>query len=258
MTVEATTAQPLTTPAAASRVIVTGAAGGIGSALTIALRQLGCRVVGIDRPGTTPAAETPEAFVEADLGDERTAVIAVQRCANLLGGLDCVVGAAAVVSTVHRASAFPAKAFRDDIEANLLGQFWTAQAAYKALAQSDQANLVLFSSIGALDGLPGQASYAAAKAGVLGLVRTLAAEWAQDGIRVNAVVPGVVSTPKVLAMPESTLERVLQNVALKRLVTVDEVVATVLFLMSRGAGSITGQSLRVDGGAGINTTGLHR
>ena len=116
---------------------------------------------------------------------------------------------------------------------------------------------MLFSSTGALDGLPGQVSYAASKAGVIGMARTLAAEWADSGIRVNTVVPGLVATPKVLAMPEATRDRVLQNVALKRLVEVDEVVAGVLFLMSPGAGGITGQSLRIDGGAGINTEGLH-
>lgn len=248
----------LTTPVAGSRVIVTGAAGGIGSALTAMLRQLGCRVVGIDLPGMIPAAESPASFVETDLADDGAAADAVSRSLQLLGGLDCVVSAAAAVATLHRARTFPAQAFRADVEANLLGQFWTAQAAYPALVESSSANVVMFSSIGALDGLPGQASYAAAKAGVLGLVRTLAAEWAPDGIRVNAVVPGLVATPKVLAMPASTLERVLQNVALKRLVTVEEVVAAVVFLMSPGAGAITGQSLRVDGGAAINTTGLHR
>jgi NAD(P)-dependent dehydrogenase (short-subunit alcohol dehydrogenase family) len=116
----------------------------------------------------------------------------------------------------------------------------------------------MFSSVGALDGLPGQAAYAAAKGGVLGLVRTLAAEWSKWGIRVNAVVPGLVATPKVVAMPESTRQRVLATVALGRLVSLDEIVGAVAFLMSPGAGSITGQSLRVDGGAGINTSGLYR
>jgi NAD(P)-dependent dehydrogenase (short-subunit alcohol dehydrogenase family) len=116
----------------------------------------------------------------------------------------------------------------------------------------------MVSSIGALDGLPGQASYVASKAGILGLVRTLAAEWASRRIRVNAVVPGLVATPKVMAMPRDIQDRVLANVAQKRLVSVGEVVGSIAFLMSPAAGAITGQSLRVDGGAAINTVGLHR
>ncbi|WP_258558169.1 SDR family NAD(P)-dependent oxidoreductase [Rhodococcus sp. AG1013] len=241
------------------RVVVTGAAGGIGAALIASLAELGCAVVGIDRPGTVlPADLAAIPLLGADLADESAAAGAVERAVSLLGGLDCLIGAAASVATVHRAKSFSPSTFRRDIESNLLSQFWTAQAAYSALAESDRANLVLFSSTGALDGLPGQVSYGAAKAGVLGLVRTLAAEWADSGIRVNAIVPGLVATPKVLSMSEDTRDRVLRNVAMKRLVEVDEVVASVLFLMSSGAGAITGQSLRVDGGAGINTEGLYR
>ncbi|GAB2627446.1 SDR family oxidoreductase [Prescottella soli] len=249
---------PLTAPRPGTKVVVTGAAGGIGAALIAALVARGCDVVGIDRPGTGLPDELGSIpLVEADLADESAAAAAVERAVSLLGGLDCLIGAAASVATVHRAKTFSPSVFRRDIEANLLSQFWTAQASYAALCASSSANLVLFSSTGAMDGLPGQVSYAASKAGVVGLVRTLAAEWAESGIRVNAVVPGLVATPKVLAMPESTRSRVLRNVAMKRLVDVNEVVATVLFLMSSGAGGITGQSLRVDGGAGINTEGLY-
>lgn len=250
---------PATGPGPGMKVIVTGAAGGIGAALIGALAALGCEVAGIDRPGTAlPGDLASIPLFEADLADETAAAGAVEGAVSRLGGLDCLIGAAASVATVHRAKSFSPSVFRQDIESNLMSQFWTAQAAYAALTESSRANLVLFSSTGALDGLPGQVSYGAAKAGVLGLVRTLAAEWADAGIRVNAIVPGLVATPKVLSMPEETRDRVLRNVAMKRLVEVDEVVASVLFLMSSGAGAITGQSLRVDGGAGINTQGLYR
>lgn len=249
---------PRTAPDPGTKVIVTGAAGGIGAAMIAALTELGCRVAGIDRPGTAlPEGLAAVPLFEADLADHSAAAAAVSNAVTHLGGLDCLIGAAANVASVHRAKSFSPNTFRQDIESNLLSQFWTAQAAYTALAGSEDANLVLFSSVGALDGLPGQVSYTTAKAGVIGMVRTLAAEWAPAGIRVNAVVPGLVATPKVLALPESTRTRILRNVAMGRLVEVEEIVASVLFLMSRGAGAITGQALRVDGGAGINTEGLY-
>ncbi len=246
-----------TTPERGARVIVTGAAGGVGSALIAALDDLGCRTVGIDVAQAVQPTGDPDGLIEADLASAQEATEAINAAIARLEGLDCLVGAAAAVDTLHRAKSFPAKAFRDDVAANLLSQFWTAQTAYPALVASERPSVVMISSIGALDGLPGQASYAASKAGILGLVRTLAAEWAGDGIRVNAIVPGLVDTPKVLAMPEHIRQRFLATVALRRLVSVDEVIATILFLMSPGAGSITGQQLRVDGGAGINTVGLH-
>lgn len=241
------------------KVVVTGAAGGIGQAVVELLRAHGHAVVGIDRAGTSlPETLGDVPLVAADLADHDSAASAVAQAADLLGGIDNFVGTAAQVATLHRAATFPAEAFASDVSANLLSQFWTAQAALPYLSASSDGRLLMFSSIGALDGLPGQASYAASKAGILGLVRTLAAEWAADGIRVNAILPGLVGTPKVLSMPESTRERVLATVALRRLVTVEEIAATVAFLLSPGGGAITGQALRVDAGAGINTTGLHR
>lgn len=246
------------TPPPGAKVIVTGAAGGLGSALMNALQDWDCAVAGIDLPvavGSSPDADT---LIGADLADPDRAREAIQAGVERLGGLDFLVGAAANVATLHRADRFPAAAFRDDVAANLLSQFWTAQAAYPALVAGRWSSIVMVSSIGALDGLPGQASYAASKAGVLGLVRTLAAEWASQKIRVNAVVPGLIATPKVLAMPRDVQDRVVATVAQKRLVPVGEVVASIAFLLSPAAAAITGQSLRVDGGAGINTVGLHR
>lgn len=223
-----------------------------------AMESLGCSAIGIDRPEAVSTTGDTSRVIAADLSDAESARSVIHSAIERLGGLDHLVGAAANVATIHRAHSFPATTFRDDVATNLLSQFWTVQAAYHALANSDTASVVMFSSIGALDGLPGQASYAASKAGILGLVRTLAAEWAEAGIRVNAVVPGLVATPKVLAMPDSIRRRFLANVALGRLVSVDEVVATTAFLLSPAAAAITGQSLRVDAGATLNTDGLHR
>lgn len=245
-----------TVPEPGHRVLVTGASGGLGRALVAALTELGAAVVGIDRPGTDQFG--PGKLLTADLADAADAARAVTEAADLLGGLDAVIGAAGVVDTIHRAATFPIDAFRRDIEINLLAQFTVAQAALPALSAARRSAIVFVSSVAAQDGLPGQASYAAAKAGVLGLTRGLAAEWIDAGIRVNAVVPGLFATPKVLGLPPAVRDRLLADVPMGRVASLDEVVGPVLYLLSPAAGYMTGHALRLDGGVGLGRAGLHR
>lgn len=247
---------PETLPRPGTRVLVTGGAGGIGQHLLDVLDGLGCVTAGID----VVHAERPSggAFVTADLRDPEAAAAAVDKAVGELGGLDLLIGAAGVVDTIRRASAFPAEEFRSDVEINLLSQFYVAQAAYPALRESAGPAIVMFSSVAGSDGLPGQASYAAAKAGVVGLARSLAAEWAADGIQVNALVPGLIATEKVMKMPDSARDRLLSDVPMGRVAELGEVAGSVLFLLSPAAGYITGQSLRMDGGQALNCSGLFR
>jgi NAD(P)-dependent dehydrogenase (short-subunit alcohol dehydrogenase family) len=104
--------------------------------------------------------------------------------------------------------------------------------------------------------LPGQVAYAASKAGLLGMVKTIAAENAGHGITANAILPGMVETEAVRAMPAEVLERVKSALPATRMATPEEVAALVAFLASREAGYITGEEVAIDGGLALNTLTL--
>ncbi|MGZ4181064.1 MAG: SDR family oxidoreductase [Solirubrobacteraceae bacterium] len=243
---------PASTSPAGRRVIVTGAAGGIGRALVDALAQNGCTVAACDVQGASleevTGASVTAAFDVRDAGAVRAGVVDM---IAVLGGCDAVVANAGVVDTIHRAERFSEDEWRKDIETNLHGAFYLAQAAFAALSASGDGRVVLISSAGAETGIPGQVAYGASKAGLVGMARTLAAEWASAGIRCNVVMPGFIATPKVLGMPEPVKRSVVARIPLQRFGALDELAGVVCFLLSPAAAYITGAVLRVDGGFGL-------
>ncbi len=232
--------------------IVTGATGGIGRAIIAALAEHGCRVAACDLPGT-PVGEIDGATVTAtfDVRDRTALRTSVAEAISALGGCDSVVANAGVVDTIHRAERFSEEEWRGDIETNLYGSFFLTQAAFDALSASGDGRVVLISSVGAETGIPGQVAYGASKAGLMGIARTLAAEWASRGIRCNVVMPGFIATPKVRAMPEEVRESVTAMIPLRRFGEPEELAGTVSFLLSPAAAYINGAVLRVDGGFGL-------
>jgi NAD(P)-dependent dehydrogenase (short-subunit alcohol dehydrogenase family) len=173
-----------------------------------------------------------------------------------LGGCSAVVAGAGIVDTIHRAEGFSEGEWRKDLETNLYGAFYVVQAAFEALAESGDGRVVLISSAAAETGIPGQVAYGVAKAGLVGLARTLAAEWAPRGIRCNVVMPGFIATPKVLGMPERLQQAAQATIPLGRFGTPEELAGAVGFLLSPAAAYITGAVLRVDGGFGLATSAM--
>ena len=241
---------PADTAPSGRRVLVTGAAGGIGRAIVSALVERDCVVAACDVPGA--ALDGLGAVAAAfDVRDPEEARAAVEGVVAELGGCDAVVANAGVVDTIHRAERFPDAAWRRDLDTNLSGAFHVLQAAFPALSESGDGRAVLISSVAAEFGLPGQVAYGASKAGLVGLARTLAGEWAPHGVRCNVVMPGMIATPKVLAMPEELQEGLEQTIPLRRFGATEELAGTVAFLLSPAAAYITGATIRVDGGFGL-------
>jgi uncharacterized protein GlcG (DUF336 family) len=144
-----------------------------------------------------------------------------------LGGCDAVVANAGVADTIHRAERFPESEWRKDLETNLSGQFNVVRALFEPLRESGDGRVVVVSSASAESGLPGQVAYTAAKAGLVGMARTLAAEWGRHGIRCNVVMPGLIATPKVLALPDAARKALTDALPLGRLGEPAELAATI-------------------------------
>jgi NAD(P)-dependent dehydrogenase (short-subunit alcohol dehydrogenase family) len=233
------------------RTLVTGAAGGIGRRVATALADAGHQVVAAD---LSPAVAEVGPHAVFDVADREACRAAVDEH----GPFDALVSCAAIVDQVHSAASFPPDGWERELSVNLSGPFWLAQAVAPGMAERGFGRIVVISSGAAEAGLPGQVAYAASKAGLLGMVRTLAVELGRSGVTVNAILPGLIETEKVAAMPEGIKERVVGRTALGRAGSMDEVAALVAHLCSEEGGYITGACIPIDGGGGLNTLTLTR
>lgn len=135
-------------------------------------------------------------------------------------------------------------------DVNFFSQMLLTQYVTKLMLRQKSGSVINISSISGIDGNPGQLSYSASKAAIIGATKTLSAELASSGIRVNAIAPGVIKTEMTEGMPNDTLNRLMHRSSLKHLGLADEVGNVIVFLASDLSSYITGQIIRVDGGIG--------
>lgn len=223
------------------RALVTGAAQGIGAAIAARLAADGLEVVTLDR--------TAGSDLQVDLAADELPE---------LSEFDVCVSNAAITDTIAPAHRMSPEQWDRDIAVNLTGAFRVVQACLPSMRERGYGRIVVISSGAATTGLPGQVAYSASKAGLLGMVKTIAAENAGRGITANAILPGMVATEKVLAMPVDILERLRATLPTGRMAEPAEVAALVAHLASEDAGYVTGQTIAIDGGAALNTFSLTR
>jgi NAD(P)-dependent dehydrogenase (short-subunit alcohol dehydrogenase family) len=225
--------------------LVTGASRGIGAAIARGLAAAGATVFGISRSGTAPQGV---AAIACDLSDDAAIPRAFGEISKLGDRLDVLVNAAGI--SLPAGSKDELQRFRDTLATDLTGVYATILAAYPLLKKAGGGSIVNVTSINSIRGFPGNPGYVAAKAGLAGLTRALATDFAVDGIRVNALAPGYVATEMTAASfadPAMHEDR-RRHTMLGRWGNPEDLVGAAVFLASSASAYVTGQELFVDGG----------
>ncbi|MBR0953452.1 SDR family oxidoreductase [Bradyrhizobium canariense] len=226
--------------------VVTGASRGIGAAIATGLRDAGATVFGLSRSGTAPQGVSA---IACDLSDDEAIESAFRTVAAQGGRIDALVNAAGISLPAQSAEGELVR-FRATVATDLTGVYATILAAHPLLKNAGSAAIVNVTSINSVRGFPGNPGYVAAKAGLAGLTRALAADYAPDGIRVNALAPGYVATEmtaKSFADPHMHEAR-RRHTMLGRWGQPADMVGAAVFLASEASAYVTGQELFIDGG----------
>ncbi|SHL35037.1 NAD(P)-dependent dehydrogenase, short-chain alcohol dehydrogenase family [Pseudonocardia thermophila] len=229
--------------------LVTGAAGGIGTAICDELAAHGYVVVAADLGGAAPASATHA--VELDLRSGDSCRAAVAAAVERAGTVDLLVNNAGI-NARGATETMPEEVWHDVVEVNLNGTFRMCQAVYPVLSTRG-GNIVNLASTGGLVAIAGSAMYGVTKAGVIQLTKILALEWAGAKIRVNAVAPTIVPSPMTADVldNEDYMTAKLATIPLGRVVRPEEVAAAVRWVASAEAAMVTGHTLCVDGGVSV-------
>jgi 3-oxoacyl-[acyl-carrier protein] reductase len=233
--------------------LVTGASRGIGKAIAQRLAQDGAKVVG------TATSESGAAAIDAWLKPLGGAGRALDvrdgaSCSALLGEVEKSFGAVTIlvnnagITRDTLALRLKEEEWAEVIETNLSSVFRLSKLAMRGMMKARHGRIITIGSVVGSTGNVGQANYAAAKAGLIGLSKSLAAELGTRNVTVNVVAPGFIETDMTKDLPEDVKAKLLERIVLQRLGSPDEVAAAVAFLASKDAGYITGHTLHVNGG----------
>jgi 3-oxoacyl-[acyl-carrier protein] reductase len=237
--------------------LVTGASRGIGRAIALALAERGLKVVGTatSEAGAQAIGEALAAHggqgIALDVNDAAGVDAAIEAIVKQHGGLQVLVNNAGITRDTL------AMRMKDDdwdavLDTNLKAVFRLSRAVMRTMMKQRYGRIVNITSVVGASGNPGQANYAAAKAGVAGMTRALARELGSRGITVNCVAPGFIATDMTDSLPETQKSALLQQIPLGRLGAPQEIADAVAFLASPQAGYITGSELHVNGGMFMN------
>ncbi|MDE2135281.1 MAG: SDR family oxidoreductase [Alphaproteobacteria bacterium] len=224
--------------------IVTGGSRGIGRAIADALDEAGAQVHVFDVGEPERLEGFPHCFVRVDIADSNAVTAAVAE----LPKVPTLLVNNAGITRDHSIAKMSDAEWAAVLNVNLTGAFNMIRAVAPLMARQEFGRIVNITSINGMRGKFGQANYAAAKAGLIGLTKTAAREFGKKGITVNAVAPGMVMTDMVRVLPEEILARAVAEAALPELADPQGVSYAVLFLLSDAARAITGDVLRVDAG----------
>jgi len=239
--------------------LVTGAGRGIGRAIALSLAAAGADVA-VNDFADEAACAAVVAEIEAlgrkglvvmgDVSNEEQVNAMVERTETELGPLGVVVNNAGITRDNVMMMMDPAD-FDSVIATHLRGTFLVSKAVARKMFRRRAGCIINLSSVVGRRGNAGQANYSAAKAGIIGLTKSLAKELGARGVRVNAIAPGYIDTPMTQALPEETRRLIVEATPLKSIGTVDDVANAVVYLASPRARYLTGVVLPVDGGLGI-------
>jgi 3-oxoacyl-[acyl-carrier protein] reductase len=232
--------------------LVTGASGGIGGAIARVFHQMGANVAisGTRRDALETLANElgDRVFVcPANLSDAESVEGLIPAAEAAMGGLDILVNNAGITRD-NLFVRMKDEEWADVMRVNLESTFRLSRAAAKSMMRKRYGRIISITSIIGTTGNPGQANYAAAKAAIVGMSKSLAFEVASRNITVNCLAPGFIETPMTDVLNEKQRESTLQRVPVGRLGTPAEIAAGALYLASREAGYVTGQTLHVNGG----------
>jgi 3-oxoacyl-[acyl-carrier protein] reductase len=232
--------------------LVTGATGGLGGAIAKALQAQGATVAlsgtrreVLDKLAGEIGARTH--VLPCNLADKNEVEALVPKAEKVMGQLDILVANAGITKD-NLFVQLKDEDWDQVIDVNLTATFRLSRAAVKTMMRRRFGRIIGITSVVGVTGNPGQGNYAASKAGMIGMMKSVGAEYARRGVTANCVAPGFIATPMTDKLNEKQREAILGRVPAGRLGTAEDVAAAVVYLASNEAGYVTGQTLHVNGG----------